>query len=113
MGEEIIGSDSLNIIANNQALAGGGNIAGAVENLRNHAFYGVSVFSTQAGTLSIQYRMAGGVLRHINGSPFVIAANSAFDRVFRKTREEYQVTYTDTSLVASNVDIETLRTNVN
>jgi len=113
MAEEVIGSDSLNIIANNLPLAGGGVVAGDTENLRGFAFYGVSVFATKVGSLAVEYRIAGGQWRHVNGSPFPISSYVAFDRVFRKAREEYRVTFTDTALMASFVDIETLRTNVN
>lgn len=112
MGVEEIGYDDLKIVANNQALGAGASIQDA-QDMQNFAFVGVSLFSTQAGTIKVEYRMAEGQWRDINGSPFVTAANAAFDRVWRKQREEYRFTYTDTSLVASNVDLEVLRSNVN
>lgn len=111
MAEEIIGSDLLRIIANNKDLEGGGTIAGPVENMRGYAFFGVSVFSTQVGQVLIEYRFADGAWRTMQ--TLNIAANTALDVVYRKTRDEYRVSYTDISCMVSNVDLGTLRTNVN
>lgn len=95
-------------IGNDNGLAGGASIGpSTADDVRTYNFWGVTVFSTQAGTLLIEYMMPNGVWRAF---PLInIAANTAFDQVYRITREFYRVTYTDTSLVASDVDLQTIK----
>jgi len=111
--QEVIGTDSKRLIANNLDILALATVAGPTENMRNHAFLGVTCHTSQDGQLEIEYRMPGGIWRQIDGSPFAITGGVAFDRVYRITRDEYRVTFTDTSGVANNVDLGTLRTNVN
>lgn len=108
MGVEIEIQDVSRVIADNLTIVGGASIGPSeIDNVRGHHYWGVSVFSTQAGTLLIEYKVANvaGIWRSF---PLInIAANTPFDQVYRKTRENYRVTYTDTSLVASDVDLIT------
>jgi len=108
MAVEIETQDKLHNVANQTNLGGGGVIASPADIVSKYHYWGVSVFSTQAGQLVIEYRMTNGAWRAF---PAInIAANTPFDQVYRKTRAEYKVTYTDTSLVASVVDIVTVMT---
>jgi hypothetical protein len=104
-----VANDVTHILANDTALGAEGSIISRNPDfVYNCRFYGVSCYSTQNGTLVIYYLNppAPGprTLQTIN-----ITAGIPFDIVYRVTRREYYVQYTDTSGNPSFVDLSTIK----
>jgi len=95
-------------VANNQAVPADGSIGPSdADDCSHYPYWGVSVYSTQAGTLYIEYSVDGTTWRTLD--TISISADTPFDRVYRVTRRYYRVTFTNTSASTAYVDIVTVR----
>jgi len=96
------------VVANNEAVPADGMIGPSdADYCEHYPYWGVSVYSTQAGTLLIEYSLNGTTWRTL--ANINISADTPFDQVYRVTRQYYRVSFTNTSASTAYVDIVTVR----